>query len=578
MDGQEPTRDHLEDPTMLRQAPKRRRRRIILLLSIGALAVAGAAAGRPYVEQNPVYQRFVTTAQAQMAPLSARIGEFWDRYAPEADIFAALRTEVSQTSARLGQNPANLPQEDRASGAADQAETDSEREPASDGGHPASRLAERSPASLAERPRPLPSVSNPRALGIGDSLKVVIYERVATEDDKWGRPSSALTGIQQRPELSGDYIVQEDGNIAVPLLGVVPAAGQSESEVQSALSAAFEDMLGRRPLVNVMLSARAPIYVLGPVRAPGSFKYVPGMTVLHAIALAGGLDPRVSDPWQNVEAIRATETREEMSGSLLKMLARAAVLRAERDGTTPVAPPQLVALAGVAQADNLINEQIDRRRAIVLAQEFRKQTALNAIEAATHDVRIYARMDSLEDLVKIRRERLDHIRSLVQRKVLDSDALSQAQAELADAEERRHGAFNQYLSAKQRLATLQAETLKAQSEIASELAGEIEETQRQIVEGKREMDTSERILSALPAPQSPMGSNVQRQTIYHVVRQTNGRPIELQASGMTVLEPGDLVNITDGASELRDPLRSDSIERTTSVPRMDLDTLAATIR
>ncbi|NDV86793.1 hypothetical protein GTW51_08765 [Aurantimonas aggregata] len=549
MGEQQMMRDQLGDPKILQRAPKRRGRRIILLLSIGALAVAGAAAGKPYVEKNPAYQRLVSTAQAQMAPLSAQIGKFWDRYVPEGDLFAALRTEVSQTSARLGRNPANLPQEDKASGAADQAEIDSEREPALDVEHPASRLADRSPASLAERPHPLPAVSNPRALGVGDSLKVVIYERVATEDDKWGRPTSALTGIQQRPELSGDYIVQEDGNIAVPLLGVVPAAGRSESEVQSALSGAFEDMLGRRPLVNVMLSARAPIYVLGPVRAPGSFKYVPGMTVLHAIALAGGLDPRISDPWQNIEAIRATETREEMSGSMLKMLARAAVLRAERDVTTPVAPPQLVAMAGAAQADNLINEQIDRRRAIVLAQEFRKQTAMNAIEAATHDVRIYARMDSLEDLVKIRRERMDNIRSLVQRKVLDSDALSQAQAELADAEERRHEAFNQYLSAKQRLATLQAETLKAQSEIASELAGEVEETQRQIVESQRELDTSDEILSALPGTRSPSTSTGKRQTIYRVVRQTDGRPVEIQASGMTVLEPGDLVNIAEDASQ-----------------------------
>lgn len=578
MDAQDQIRDRPQDPTNRRHAPRRRGRRIILLLSIGALALAGAAAGKPYLEQNPTYQRLASTAQAQIAPLSARMEDIWDRYVPEGDIFAALRSEVSSPSITPGPEASPGQHKDRISAASARSVTDDERDPAADSGGTASRLAGRSPASPAERSDAPPSVPKPRALGVGDSLKVVIYERLASEDDKWGRPSSALTGIQQRPELSGDYVVQEDGNIAVPLLGVVAAAGHSESEVQSALSAAFEEMLGRRPLVNVMLSARAPIYVLGPVRAPGSFKYVPGMTVLHAMALAGGLDPRVGDTWQHVEAIRARETREEMSGSMLKMLARAAVLRAERDGTTAVAPPQLLTLVGAAQADNLINEQIDRRRAIVLAQEFRKQTAMNAIEAATHDVRIYARMDSLEDLVKIRRERLDNIRSLVQRKVLDSDALSQAQAELADAEERRHEAFNQYLSAKQRLAALQAETLKAESQIASELAGEIEETQRQIVASQRELDTSDDILSALPATRSRPASPEQQATMYRVVRQTDGRPVEIQASGMTVLEPGDLVNILEDASEAIDPPMPEPSGRMTGGPLASMDPLAVTRR
>ncbi|TIU60966.1 MAG: exopolysaccharide biosynthesis protein, partial [Mesorhizobium sp.] len=64
----------------------------------------------------------------------------------------------------------------------------------------------------------------------------------------------------------------------------------------------FNQLLGRKGLVNILSLERSPIYVLGPVRNPGSFKYAPGMTILHAVALAGGLNQSSSEPWQQIEA------------------------------------------------------------------------------------------------------------------------------------------------------------------------------------------------------------------------------------------------------------------------------------
>jgi protein involved in polysaccharide export with SLBB domain len=180
----------------------------------------------------------------------------------------------------------------------------------------------------------VPSTSAGPSFGVGDRLKVTFYERVDVEEDKWGRASSALRNIQQRPELSGEYIIQEDGTISVPLLGATPVANRSAQQVNAALTEAFAQFLGRKGMVNVLLLERPPIYVLGPVKTPGSFKYVPGTTVLHAIALAGGLDRGTSDPWQKIETVREIQKRSGAAGALLKLIARAAVLKAERDATT----------------------------------------------------------------------------------------------------------------------------------------------------------------------------------------------------------------------------------------------------
>jgi hypothetical protein len=56
------------------------------------------------------------------------------------------------------------------------------------------------------------------------------------------------------------------------------------------LAVSFTAVIGRSANIDVKIFDRSPIYVVGPVKNPGAYKYAPGMIVLHAIALAGGLD------------------------------------------------------------------------------------------------------------------------------------------------------------------------------------------------------------------------------------------------------------------------------------------------
>jgi exopolysaccharide production protein ExoF len=419
-------------------------------------------------------------------------------------------------------------------------------------------VADRLGAAFSSTPSPIPKATRKAGrpvgipFGIGDRLKITFYERLASEDEKWGRSASALRGIQQ--QLNGEYAVQEDGTISVPLLGSIPVAAKSEQMVQGDLADAFEKVLGRNSIVNVMLLERPPVYVLGPVKNPGSFKYVPGMTVLHILALAGGLDRDrgSNEPWQKIEAVREIQKRSGAIDSMLKLLARQSVLRAERDGTTPKVPPRLLNLVGSTEAASLIDEQADRRRAIAMSRKERERASLNAVESAKQDLRMYARTDSLDDLVKTRQERLDSIRPLVDKNIVSKATLSQVEAELADAEQRRQDAFNQYSMAKQRLAQIEQEALRARSDLTNDLTVEIDVTERQIADNEREFDTSEGVLSTLPATRAKFAESSSKeaeQISYVIVRQTSGGPVKIVSSGMTVLQPGDLVDIVMGAGD-----------------------------
>jgi protein involved in polysaccharide export with SLBB domain len=403
-----------------------------------------------------------------------------------------------------------------------------------------SKTVSTEPAALAGHP-----------FGIGDRLKIAFYERVDVEEDKWGRASSALRSIQQRPELSGEYMVQEDGTISVPLLGTIPVANRSAQQVQAAMVESFEQFLGREGMVNVVLMERSPIYVLGPVKNPGSYKYVPGATVLHAIAMAGGLDRGTSDPWQKVEAVREIQKRSGAAGALTKLIARAAVLKAERDGTTPKIPLRLMELVGATEATSLVNEQSDRRKAVALARKNRERAIVSAVESAKQDLLLYGHTGSLDELVKTRQDRVDNTRSLVDRNIVAKTVLSQVQAELSEAEQRRQDAINQYGMAKQRLASLTAEGLRVQAEIENDLAVEIEAVERQISDNERELNASEGVLSSLPATRATFAPSKEaaNRVTYQIVRQTAAGPVSIPSSGMTLLQPGDLVNIIIGTGE-----------------------------
>lgn len=383
---------------------------------------------------------------------------------------------------------------------------------------------------------------------VGDRLKVAFYERVDLEEDKWGRTSSALRSIQQRPELTGEYTVQEDGTISVPLLGSISVIGCSAEQVQTALLKSFEQLLGRKGMVNILSLERSPIYVLGPVKSAGSFKYAPGMTVLHAIAMAGGLDRTANEPWQKVEAVREIQKRNGAVDTMLKLLARAAVLKGERDKTEPRIPARLLELVGSAEATHLLNEQRDKRKAVAIARKNRETAVLNALDSAKQDLMVYGRMDSLDELIKLRQERVNSMRTLAERNVISKTVLNQVQTELTDAEQRRQEANTQYANAKQRLTSLEAESLRVQADLRNDLEVEIEATEREIATNEREFSSSEGVLTTLPATRAQFAKESNRVS-YRVVRQTAAGPVSIESTGMTVLQPGDLVNIIVGEGD-----------------------------
>jgi protein involved in polysaccharide export with SLBB domain len=110
-------------------------------------------------------------------------------------------------------------------------------------------------------------------LDSGDKIKMTVYG----EDD-----------------LSGDFDVDGSGNVQLPLIGQVHAAGLTIQQFQTAV----EQKLANGYLVNPRVSAEVenyrPFTILGEVNKPGEYPYENGMTVLNAVALGGGFTYRAN--------------------------------------------------------------------------------------------------------------------------------------------------------------------------------------------------------------------------------------------------------------------------------------------
>jgi protein involved in polysaccharide export with SLBB domain len=405
-------------------------------------------------------------------------------------------------------------------------------------------------ASNTTEPQP---PTNRARFEIGDKFKIAFYERVDdTEQNKWGRTGSALQGFQQRPELSGEYTVQDDGTIALPLLGSFAAANLVSVDLQAALASSFEKLTGRKGFVTILSLERPPIYVLGPVKNPGAYKYVPGMTVLHTVALAGGFDRRNVEPWQQVEAVREIEKRRTATEIVAKTLARAAVLKSERDGSAVKPPPPLLQLVSKAEARRLITDEAERRAPIVAARHNREHALSASAQAAKQEVQMLSnRLRPIDDLIKLRAIRANAMRSLLQRGTINNLVMVQAQSELSDAQQRRQDAVNQYAMAQQRAALTEQEQAKFQVDTRTEIETEILATEEQIAANERDFATSDGILGVLrvtPVRYTP-SSGAAGHT-YEIVRQKGATgPVALTANGMTTLQAGDLVRVITGNEE-----------------------------
>ena len=110
-------------------------------------------------------------------------------------------------------------------------------------------------------------------LGIGDVLRISVYN----ED-----------------RLTGDFSIASDGNISFPLIGTIPAESKTVDELRDAIALRLAAGLIQQPVVTAQVITSRPFFIMGEVGRPGRYPTGERMTLLKAIATAGGFGYRAN--------------------------------------------------------------------------------------------------------------------------------------------------------------------------------------------------------------------------------------------------------------------------------------------
>jgi polysaccharide export outer membrane protein len=98
-------------------------------------------------------------------------------------------------------------------------------------------------------------------------------------------------------ELSKEVRINSNGQISLPLIGTVVAGGRTIPELEAILAEKYSATYLQNPQVSVFVKefASQRITLEGAITKPGIYPITGRITLLQAIALAGGVDDKLAD-------------------------------------------------------------------------------------------------------------------------------------------------------------------------------------------------------------------------------------------------------------------------------------------
>jgi polysaccharide biosynthesis/export protein len=111
-----------------------------------------------------------------------------------------------------------------------------------------------------------------------DNKSYVIGENDLLDVDVW-----------KQTEVSKQVPVRPDGKISLPLIGQIQASGLTPLQLQDNITAKLKEYISNPEVTVIVVSPRSHQFnIVGQVARPGQYPLTGSMTVLDAIAAAGG--------------------------------------------------------------------------------------------------------------------------------------------------------------------------------------------------------------------------------------------------------------------------------------------------
>jgi DNA repair exonuclease SbcCD ATPase subunit len=380
----------------------------------------------------------------------------------------------------------------------------------------------------------MPAYAEKYLLGPNTKLRLKAYQLISSKGEyvPW-------------EAISGEFIVSQTGTISLPLLGSIQVANFDATELPSELAKRLQAKINllSQPDISIEVLEYPPVYIVGRVALPGEYRFRPGMSVLQALALGGGLyRPPASEASR--DQIGLLGDLQGLRGGMLRTRARIARLQAEMSGAGKVQfPAEFAADSGDSFVSNIVDQEkiLFSSRRSALERQLRSLAGLHDLYAAEID-NLQKKLKSDDTSITQVEEELARRGSLVDKGVLTASRRSELQRQIANMKASHLDLETAAMRARQNLAetTRSADGLRDQQLTAA--AAELQEAQASL----EQMTVRENVSQSLLDGGSTGLQNQRYQEpvlSFTIVRAVDGQLKEITASESTVLLPGDVVKV-----------------------------------
>lgn len=278
-----------------------------------------------------------------------------------------------------------------------------------------------------------------------------------------------------------EVVVDDRGSISLPLLGDIRARGLTTLTLSQEIQRSFQErQLILEPYVKVEIGQYRPFFISGAVVRPGSYAYQPGITVRHALAIAGGFRPTTGG--DTVPALTIADLRSERANLTIeeyRLKVRLARLRAEsRLKEALLAPPD----PPIELGQGLIADIVATEQAQLRARLTAFHSDVSHLEASITRMKEQAEMvatakEEREAAMKNQLDELESVKTLRQKGLMTNSnvmALERAhnnyRVDLAQAEQ-------QETRVQQEILNLESELRKKRQDREFQVISDIQDTQ-----------------------------------------------------------------------------------------------------
>jgi polysaccharide export outer membrane protein/exopolysaccharide production protein ExoF len=377
-------------------------------------------------------------------------------------------------------------------------------------------------------------------LGPADELRIAVFE--------WRK---SVGELHKWDALSGKFVIGPSGAISLPLVGDIEAVGLTTRALARAISDRLQKRVGLAAPADASVEVIRfrPFYVTGSVEKPGAYPYRPGLTVLQAVSIAGGLFRPAYQSYYELsrEAISARGDLAVLSGQIDALLARRARLEAEAGEAAALSfPPSLAS----RQNDPAIAQLMQDEESLFVAQrdllQMRTAAFTELRDILTREVQtLQQKTVNADKETQLIEAELSTYEKLVRQGLGVNSRELELEQDAAEIASRRLDVNTSLLRAQEAIAGADENLVNLRQKQRQTVLSDLQQTQQKLAQLRAQADTDRRLIynAEIAGPQMVAEQNRGTAPTYEIVRQTGGQTRELPAQEATAVDPGDTIKV-----------------------------------